>query len=154
MDSGKLSRSIPVFRYDGTLKVFYNGFLILAALAGTIITSYRLTFQHFQFDTVYWLITIVYLLDIPWTFNQSIKKGLVVYADRRSIARMYLRGWFPVDLVSGLPLAWMFSMIPGSYATETESHMGVVLGIIVLTKVLKMAKISKVSAIFADIRGA
>ncbi len=148
----KALRSIPVFRYDGTLKVFYNGFLILAALAGTIITSYRLTFQHFQFDTIYWLITIVYLLDIPWTFNQSVRKGLVVYADRRSIARMYLRGWFTVDLVSGLPLAWMFSMIPGSYASEAESHMGVVLGIIVLTKVLKMAKISKVSAIFADIR--
>src|SRR5208337_4655063 len=90
---------IPVFRYDGTAKVFYNAFLILAALAGTIITSYRLTFQHFQFDAVYWLITIIYLLDIPYTFNQAVKKGLVVSADRRSIARMYLRGWFAVDVI-------------------------------------------------------
>ncbi len=143
---------IPVFRYDGTAKVFYNAFLILAALAGTIITSYRLTFQHFQFDAVYWLITIIYLLDIPYTFNQAVKKGLVVSADRRSIARMYLRGWFAVDVISGLPLAWLFSLVPGSFATEAETHIGVVLGIIVFTKILKMAKISKVSAIFRDIR--
>ncbi|MGA2613182.1 MAG: cyclic nucleotide-binding domain-containing protein [Spirochaetia bacterium] len=143
---------IPVFRYDGTAKAFYNAFLILASLSGTIITSYRLTFQHFQFDVVYWLITVIYLLDIPYTFNQSVKKGLVVYADRRSIARMYLRGWFAVDVVSGLPLSWIFSLIPGSFATEAETHIGVVLGIIVFTKILKMAKISKVSAIFRDIR--
>jgi len=143
---------IPVFRYDGTAKAVYNAFLILASLSGTIITSYRLTFQHFQFDVVYWLITVIYLLDIPYTFNQAVKKGLVVHADRRSIARMYLRGWFAVDVVSGLPLSWMFSLIPGSFATEAETHIGLVLGIIVFTKILKMAKISKVSAIFRDIR--
>ena len=43
-------RSIPVFRHDGTAKVFYNAILILAALAGTIITSYRLTFQDYTTD--------------------------------------------------------------------------------------------------------
>jgi voltage-gated potassium channel len=140
---------LPVFRYNSTAKVVYNAFLILTALAGTIITSYRLTFQHFQFDAVYWVISIVYLLDIPYTFNQAVKKGLVVYSDRRSIARMYLRGWFAVDVISGLPLAWMFSFISGA---SPESPVGVVLGIVVATKILKMAKISKVSAIFRDIR--
>jgi len=140
---------IPVFRYDGTAKVLYNAVLILAALSGTIITAYRLTFQHFQFDCVYWLITALYLLDIPYTFNQSVKKGLVVYSDRRSIARMYLRGWFAVDVISGLPLAWLFSRVAGASAA---SPVGVVLGIVVATKIMKMAKISKVSAIFRDIR--
>jgi voltage-gated potassium channel len=140
---------LPVFRYNSTAKVFYNAFLILTALTGTIITSYRLTFQHFQFDAVYWIISVVYLLDIPYTFNQAVKKGLVVYSDRRSIARMYLRGWFAVDVISGLPLAWMFSFFSGA---SPESPVGVVLGIVVATKILKMAKISKVSAIFRDIR--
>jgi voltage-gated potassium channel len=141
--------AIPVFRYDSTIKVFYNAFLILAALAGTIVTSYRLTFQHFQFDILYWIITAVYLLDIPYTFNQAVKKGLVTYSDRRSIARMYFRGWFAVDLISGLPLSWFFSFVPGA---SPGSPVGAVLGIVVVTKILKMAKISKVSAIFRDIR--
>ena len=140
---------LPVFRHNGTAKIVYNAFLILTALAGTIITSYRLTFRHFQFDAVYWLICVIYLLDIPYTFNQAVKKGLVVYADRRSIARMYLRGWFAVDVISGLPLAWMFSLFSGA---SPESPVGMVLGIVLATKILKMAKISKVSAIFRDIR--
>ncbi|HUI69347.1 MAG TPA: cyclic nucleotide-binding domain-containing protein [Spirochaetia bacterium] len=140
---------IPVFRYDGPAKVIYNAVLIIAALSGTIITSYRLTFQHFQFDCIHWLITAVYLLDIPYTFNQSVRKGLVVYSDRRSIARMYLRGWFTVDVISGLPLAWLFSVLAGASA---QSPVGAVLGIVVATKIMKMAKISKVSSIFRDIR--
>ena len=79
-DAKKLLRAIPVFRYDGTAKVVYNAFLIFAALAGTIITSYRLTFRDIRSSTLlYWLITAVYLLDIPYTFNQSVKKGLDVF---------------------------------------------------------------------------
>ncbi|HVP17488.1 MAG TPA: cyclic nucleotide-binding domain-containing protein [Spirochaetia bacterium] len=139
----------PVFRHDGPAKTFYNAFLILAALAGTIITSYRLTFQHFQFDAVYWLISIVYLLDIPYTFNQAVKRGLVVSSDRRTIARVYLRRWFALDVIAGLPLAWVVSLIAGPAA---ESPTGAVLGILVATKILKMAKIGKVSAIFREIR--
>lgn len=122
---------LPVFRHNGTAKIVYNAFLILTALAGTIITSYRLTFRHFQFDAVYWLICVIYLLDIPYTFNQAVKKGLVVYADRRSIARMYLRGWFAVDVISGLPLAWMFSLFSGA---SPESPVGMVLGIVLATR--------------------
>ena len=87
-------RKFPVFPYEGAGTVAYNGFLIFSSLAGTIITSYRLTFQLYDFDAIYWLITVVYLLDIPYTFNQSLKKGLKVYTDRASIAKLYLRSWF------------------------------------------------------------
>ena len=110
----KLAKKIPVFREDGSAKVVYNAILIFAALTGTIITSYRLTFRYFQLDALYWLITIVYLLDIPYTFNQAVKKGLVVHSDRRSIARLYLRGWFFVDLVASIPFTWLFTVIAGS----------------------------------------
>ncbi|MGD0727519.1 MAG: cyclic nucleotide-binding domain-containing protein [Spirochaetia bacterium] len=147
----KLLRAIPVFRYDGTAKAVYNAFLIFAALAGTIITSYRLTFRHLQLDALYWLITAVYLLDIPYTFNQAVKKGLVVHADRRSIAREYLRGWFAVDVIAAIPFTALFALFSGAVTTAAAPGF-VLLDVIVFTKVLKMAKISKVSAIFRDIR--
>ena len=148
VDIKKVLRAIPVFRYDGTAKVIYNAFLIFSALAGTIITSYRLTFKDIRLDVLYWLITAVYVLDIPYTFNQAVKKGLDVFADRRSIARLYLRGWFAVDVLAAIPFAAVFSLTAGG-----ESYgVGILLDIIVFTKVLKMAKISKVSAIFRDIR--
>ncbi len=146
-------RAFPVFRHDGTTRALYNVLLILAAFTGTIITSYRLTFQHFQTDLAYWIITVAYLLDIPYTFNQAVKKGLVVHSDRRSIARMYLRGWFALDLVAGIPFAWLVSLVLGvSMAPGSPVPTGAALDVIIVTKVLKMVKIAKVSAIFSDIR--
>jgi hypothetical protein len=148
VDIKKVLRAIPVFRYDGSAKVIYNAFLIFSALAGTIITSYRLTFRDVRLDVLYWLITAVYILDIPYTFNQAVKKGLDIFTDRRSIARLYLRGWFAVDVIAAIPFAAVFLVLTG----REGFGVGVLLDIIVFTKVLKMAKISKVSAIFRDIR--
>jgi len=147
----KLLRDIPVFSFEGPSKVVYNAFLIFSALAGTIITSYRLTFRLYDFDAIYWIITIVYLLDIPYTFNQSVKKGLKVYRDRRSIARLYLRGWFPVDLIASIPFAWLF-YVTSLWSPSASMGVGAALDIIMVTKLMKMVKISKVSAIFNDIR--
>ncbi|MGA2974596.1 MAG: cyclic nucleotide-binding domain-containing protein [Spirochaetia bacterium] len=147
----KILRDIPIFRYDGTAKIVYNSFIIFAALAGTIVTSYRLTFRIYDFDALYWIITAVYLLDIPYTFNQSVKKGLTVYSDRRSIARLYLRGWFWVDVIAAIPFTWFFSIF-SLWSPNAQIGVGAVLDLIMVTKILKMAKISKVSAIFNDIR--
>jgi voltage-gated potassium channel len=131
--------------------VVYNAFLIFSALAGTIVTSYRLTFRVYDFDAIYWIITIVYMLDIPYTLNQSVKKGLTVFTDRKSIARLYLRGWFGVDLIACIPFAWLF-YVTSLWAPSASMGVGAVLDIIMVTKLMKMVKISKVSAIFNDIK--
>jgi hypothetical protein len=147
----KFLRKFPVFSYEGPAKVAYNGFLIFSSLAGTIITSYRLTFKLYDFDAIYWLITAIYLLDIPYTFNQSVKKGLTVYSDRRSIARQYLRSWFAVDVLASIPFTWLFA-ITSLWSPSSSTEVGAVLDVIMVTKLLKMVKISKVSAIFNDIK--
>ncbi len=151
VDVRKLMRSIPVFPTEGTAKIIYNAFLIIASLAGTMITSYRLTFRIYDFDAIYWIITAVYLVDIPYTFNQSVKKGLTVYTDRRNIARLYLRGWFAVDAIAALPLTWFF-FIASLWNPSAQVEVGAAVDIIMVTKILKMVKISKVSAIFNDIK--
>ena len=147
----ELVRKIPVFPFDGPSKLVYNVFVIFSALAGTIITSYRLTFKLYDFDAIYWIITIVYLLDIPYTFNQSVKKGLKIHSDRRSIARLYLRSWFPVDVIACIPFTWLF-YVTSLWSPSSSIGVGAVLDIIMVTKLMKMVKISKVSAIFNDIR--
>ncbi len=147
----RILRQIPVFPFEGAGKVAYNTFLIISALAGTVITSYRLTFKLYDFDVIYWIITVVYLLDIPYTFNQAVKKGLTVYTDRRSIARLYIRGWFFVDVVASIPFAWLF-YVAQVWSPSASVEVGAVLDIIMVTKLMKMVKISKVSAIFNDIK--
>jgi voltage-gated potassium channel len=151
LDLRKTLRSIPVFPAEGTAKIIYNSFLIFASLAGTIITSYRLTFRIYDFDALYWIITVVYLLDIPYTFNQSVKKGLTIHTDRKSIARLYLRGWFTVDAIAAIPFTWLFFVF-ALWSPSAQMEVGAALDIIMITKIMKMVKISKVSAIFNDIK--
>ena len=146
-----MPKRVPVFPHEGIGKTFYNALLLLAALAGTVITSYRLTFGVRDFDALYWLITAVYLLDIACGFNQAVKKGLVVLADRKSIARHYLRGWFTVDLVAALPFGWLIALL-FPQAAAASGGMGALLDLLMIGKALKMVKIGKVSAIFRDIR--
>jgi voltage-gated potassium channel len=135
--------SLGVFPHEGIGKTLYNILLILAALAGTIVTSYRLTFRVRDFDLLYWLITAVYLLDIAYSFSLSVKKGLTVMSDRGSIARHYLRGWFAVDLVAAVPFGWLFSALsPGAVPAAAAGA----------AALLRIAKIGKVSAVFRDIR--
>jgi hypothetical protein len=142
-----LLRAIPVFRHDGRIKVVYNAILIFTSLAGTIVTSYRLTFRMSDSDALYWVITAIYLLDIIYTFNQSVKVGLTVVSARKGIAKLYLKGWFFIDVLASFPFAWFFTLI----APDAVNSVGAVLDVFMLTKVLKMAKISKVSAVFKDI---
>jgi hypothetical protein len=134
--------SFATFPHEGIGKTLYNTLLVLAALAGTIVTSYRLTFGVRAFDLLYWLITAAYLLDIAWGFNLAVKKGLTILSDRRGIARHYLRGWFALDLLAALPFGWLFSAL--SPAAVPAAAAGAAL--------LRMAKIGKVSAVFRDIR--
>jgi len=137
---------IPVFRYDGKAKGAYNGLLILASLAGTMVTSYRLTFRVPEPDALYWLLTALYVLDIAYSFNQAVRRGMVLIQDRRGIARHYLRSWFAVDLVAAFPFAAFL------WHLGSPSEVAMILDVAMITKLLKMAKISKVSAIFRDIR--
>ena len=143
---GRAIADFPVFRYDGRAKGFYNAALIFVSLAGTIITSYRLTFRVREPDPIYWILTAVYVLDIAYSFNQSVRRGMTVLSDRRSIARNYLRGWFAVDLFAAFPFAAVVGL------GHAPTQIGMVLDVFMLAKLLKMAKISKVSAIFRDIR--
>lgn len=142
--------AIPVFAHDGRHKMFYNAILIAVALAGTIVTSYRLTFGYPDCDAVYWIVTAVYALDIPFCFNQAVKRGRKVYGDRRSIAGLYLRGWFAVDVLSAVPFAFLLSAAFGG--EPKAGTVGAVLDAFMAAKLLKIVKIGKVSAIFNDIR--
>jgi len=134
--------SLAVFPHEGLSKTLYNALLLLAVLAGTILTSYRFTFGVRDFDLLYWLITAAYLLDIAYCLNLSVKRGLTVLSGRRGIARNYLHGWFAVDLLAALPFGWLFSVL------SPEAFPAAAAG----AALLRMAKIGKASAVFRDIR--
>ena len=64
---------------------------------------------------------------------------------------MYLRSWFAVDMLASIPFTWIF-FVTSLWNPSASMGVGAVLDIIMVTKLIKMVKISKVSAIFNDIR--
>ncbi|MFA6107132.1 MAG: cyclic nucleotide-binding domain-containing protein [Candidatus Latescibacterota bacterium] len=139
-------KSIPVIPHDRKAKVVGDAVLVAAVLAGTLHTSYRLTFGTFEFDGWYWLFTAVYLLDIGWAFNQSVKRGLLIYSTRSEIARHYRRGWFALDLLAALPLSWLFHLFVG------PAPVGLAAAAAASLSVSRMLKVLKLSHFLADIR--
>lgn len=133
--------SLPVIPYESRIKILRDVFLTVIILAVTLITSYRFTFHAEKADAVYWITIVVYLIDIPYGFLQSVKRGLVIHTDRRAIAREYLRTWFAVDLICAIPFTFLF---PGPGAA--------VLDLFAVAKVLKLAKILKVNRLFKDLQ--
>ena len=56
-----------------------------------------------------------------------------------------------VDLIASIPFTWIF-FVTSLWSPSASVEVGAVLDIIMVTKLMKMAKISKVSAIFNDIK--
>lgn len=56
---------------------------------------------------LWFLFSLIGLLDIVLTFNSSFERNGVIIKDRRQIARRYLRGWFWLDLIANLPFLFL-----------------------------------------------
>lgn len=138
--------ALPVIPHDSRAKVVGDAVLVPAVLAGTLLTSYRLTFRVFELDGWYWLFTVVYLLDLARSFNQATKRELVVRASRPEIARHYLRGWFTLDLLAALPLSWLFHLAAGPRPEGLAA--AIALGL----NGLRLLKVLKISRFLADVR--
>jgi len=130
-----------VIPYESRLKIGRDIALTVVILAATLITAYRFTFNTEKPDAIYWFTILVYAIDIPYGFRQSVKRGLVVHDDRGSIARHYMKTWFALDVVCAIPFTFLF---PG--------QVGSVLDLIAVAKVLKLVKILKVNRLFKDIQ--
>ncbi len=142
--------SIPVFPYEGPHRRIYNAVLLAAAFAGTVVTSYRITFGVYEYDAFYWILTAVYSLDIAVCFNQAVKRGYRLYADRKDIARLYLRGWFTVDVLAAVPFGFILSALFG--ADPRAAAAGALFDVFMAAKLIRVVKIAKVSEVFNDIR--
>jgi voltage-gated potassium channel len=139
--------SFSVFRYTSRIKVVWEIFVVVTVLASTLFTAFHIIFGVFQFDLIYWLITVVYILDILYRFNLSVKKGLIVHETRRAIARNYLRGWFTIDLIAAIPFPFIISGLLGG---APGSEIGA--AVLASFSALRLVKILTVNRAFRDIR--
>ncbi len=137
---------VPVFRHDSRFKVVADAAMVAMVVFWTLSTSYHLTFGSFEFGAWYWLCTAVYLLDMGWSFNQAVKRELVVCATRTQIRDNYLRSWFAIDLLAALPLSWAFHLLTG------QAPQGAAGAMAVLMSATRMFKVGKIRHYLGDIR--
>jgi len=130
--------------YKSRMKIGWDLLIVGAVFVSALVIPYRMVSGHDPADFLYWLITVIFGLDIFMTFNTEVKAGLNILSDRKSIAKHYLRSWFLLDLLAALPLAPIFSLITHHDASGT-----LVYQIMTLFRLLRLLKLVKISTTFS-----
>lgn len=89
-----------------------------------------------------WAITLLFTADIVANFMLPRDQGRQLISDRREIARMYLKGWFFVDLLAAVP----FDLITHSIGLNVTVEALFVLRSLRLVRILRLARLASVMA--------
>ncbi len=133
----------PMISRNSTMKIGWDLLMVMAVFASGLIIPYRMLSGQNPTDFLYWLITIIFCMDIILTFNTEVKTGWTVLADRKSVAKRYLTTWFLLDLLAALPLAPLFEWIMPRNVSGT-----LVYQILMLFRLLRLLKLVKISTTF------
>ena len=91
---------------------------------------------------------IIFVLDIILNFRTGVisESGLMI-SDGRTMAKLYLKGWFPIDLLSCLPVSYVILIADsdqagggGSNSTKTIK----ILRLLRLGKLLRLARLKRI----------
>lgn len=85
------------------VKLGWDVFLLACILFAAVITPYRLTFGDETNDVFYWVITLVFVLDIVMHFNTAVQKADTLVTNRNAIALAYLKSGLIVDIIAAFP---------------------------------------------------
>ncbi|MRR15462.1 MAG: cyclic nucleotide-binding domain-containing protein [Deltaproteobacteria bacterium] len=134
---------IPLIPHNSKMKIGWDFVMIVAVFASGLIIPYRMVSGQDPADFLYWLITILFCLDIVVIFSTEVKTGLGVLVDRKSVARHYLRTWFVLDLLAALPLAPVFYLFVHEDVSGTLAYQAPI-----LFRLLRLLKLVKISTTF------
>lgn len=95
---------MKVFYPEDKIKIIWNVVLIVTVLLSSLIFPYRILSGQNPFDLLFWIITIVFFLDIIVEFFSAFHKGINIITDLKEIKKKYLKTFFLVDLLAALPL--------------------------------------------------
>lgn len=135
--------NIPVFNNTGIFKTAWNIIVLISVLVFSFFFSYRFTFHIYETDFLYWLLIAIFSLDVLVNFNTTVKIEHIIHANRRIIARQYIKGWLAIDLIAAFPLDVTTIALFGPPEDGSKGMFYlIVLQIITLIKLLKVKKIT------------
>ena len=106
-----------MIRPDSSLKNSWDSFVLLISIFASVVFPLLMVFDTDNFFIsrfAPFFVPCVYIADIFIYFRTGyISRGLII-ADRKTVARRYLRGWFSLDLLAALPIGIFFVFMPFS----------------------------------------
>lgn len=102
--------TLPLISDANPLKVAWDILIICAIWASSILIPFELAFGLEKINAIYWLVTILFSLDILVSFNTNTMSHHKEDANRSENAVGYLKSWFAIDFISALPWAFLLSL--------------------------------------------
>lgn len=135
---------VPLISHNSRMKIGWDLVMVIAVFASGIIIPYRMLSGYDPTDFLYWLVTIIFCIDIILIFNTEVKTGLNLLTDRKSVAKQYLSTWFFLDLLAAIPLAPLFELVvPRDISSGALTYQ-----ILILFRLLRLLKLVKISTTF------
>eukprot|EP00933_Yihiella_yeosuensis_P050821 TRINITY_DN48617_c0_g1_i1.p1 TRINITY_DN48617_c0_g1~~TRINITY_DN48617_c0_g1_i1.p1 ORF type:complete len:810 (-),score=166.33 TRINITY_DN48617_c0_g1_i1:141-2570(-) len=137
-----------------TSKLTWDLFVMFVVVSDSLILPFQLAFKHGKdadaFDEFWFYFSlIVFSSDLVACFNTAVAPGDnevkgpdSMIQDRKTIAKLYLRGWFVIDFVSTFPWTRIAPLISGGGGGPMEH----------VTKLLKMLKFLRIVRLMKMLR--
>jgi hypothetical protein len=134
-----MRRLIP---HDHPARIAWNIVILGAILTFLFIITYRIVFQSFEGDALYYTLNLLFAADIAVNFLTRIKLGYLRFETGREVARHYLRGWFAIDFLAAFPFELVLVAVFGGMPSDPgRARLYLLLQGLTLIKLLKAGRI-------------
>lgn len=119
--------------------------ILVSVLAFLFIITFRIVFQDFRGDTLYYALNLLLFADIGVNFVSEVKLGHLRLETWPEIVRHYLKGWFAIDVIAAFPFELFVLAVLGGVPTARGGARTLYLALQALTlvKLLKAGRIFK-----------
>lgn len=126
-------------------RIVWNVLILFSILAFLFIITFRIVFQSFRGDILYYALNILLLADIGVNFASKVKIGHLHLETWPEITRHYLKSWFAIDVIAAFPFELILLAILGGVPTAQGGMrtLSLCLQALTLVKLLKAGRIFK-----------
>ncbi|XP_064647590.1 potassium/sodium hyperpolarization-activated cyclic nucleotide-gated channel 3-like [Lineus longissimus] len=133
-------------------RFYWDFFMLMLLIANLIILPVAISFFNDDLST-HWIVfncvsDTVFLIDLIINFRTGVimnNYGDEIILDPKLIARHYLKTWFFLDLISSIPLDYIFLMFDAETNFSQLIHAGRALRILRLAKLLSLLRLLRLS---------
>ena len=137
-----LNSSSYILRPDSSLKIIADFLMFIDTLFLAIIIPYSISYFYDIPKGFYYTSSLLYFFDMLLAFNTSYYNKGKLITNRKKIVRNYLKGWFYLDIISGIPSEFFITFDYSYNMPRTFYSSKDFLRLVLFLKLLKMVKIN------------